>query len=114
MSNKGPTSLPDVIRALDTHAAEDKAAFAGMGKSINAVAKAQETLDKKQDEQIDKLNELLDQAQASAQERGRRIERDKQERLRKEQAEQRFKYLRYVWIPLVAILAHLLTKWFSK
>ena len=111
MTQKGPSSFHDLKAYLETHIEEDRAAFKGMGEAINKVAGAQTTLDKKQDEQIASLNLLLDQAQASAEERGRRAQREEDDKKRKERGERIQKWFRFVVIPFVAILAHLLTKW---
>ncbi len=115
MTQKGPASFHDLVAALSTHAAEDKSNFEGMKKAFEGVEKTQKSLDEKQDMQIVALQALLQQANESALERGRRIEREKADKREKERvetsSERRLKWFRYAIIPLVAIAVHLLTKY---
>ncbi len=115
MTQKGPASFHDLVAALSTHTAEDKEAFDGMKTAFANVEKAQTALDQKQDVQIVALNALLMQANESALERGRRIEREKADRLERDRvktsSERRLKWFRYAILPIIAILAHLLTKY---
>lgn len=115
MTQKGPPSFHDLAAALSTHVEEDKASFDGMKKAFEGVEQTQKALDEKQDQQIVALNVLLAQANESALERGRRIERDKTDRKERERAqtasERRLKWFRYAILPIIAIAAHLLTKY---
>jgi uncharacterized protein (DUF488 family) len=115
MTQKGPSSFHDLVAALSTHAAEDKSNFDGMKTAFANVEKTQQALDQKQDVQIVALNALLQQANESALERGRRIEREKADRLAREREQttsaRRLKWFRYAILPIIAILAHLLTKY---
>jgi uncharacterized protein (DUF488 family) len=115
MTQKGPSSFHDLVAALSTHAAEDKSNFDGMKSAFASVEKTQKALDEKQDMQIVALNALLAQANESALERGRRIEREKIDRLAVQHEQtvsaRRLKWFRYAILPIIAIVAHLLTKY---
>lgn len=115
MTQKGPSSFHDLVAALSTHAAEDKSNFDAMKTAFASVEKTQKALDGKQDVQINALNVLLAQANESALERGRRIEREKTDRRNREQkesaSERRLKWFRYAILPILVIATHLLTKY---
>jgi ABC-type uncharacterized transport system involved in gliding motility auxiliary subunit len=107
MSNKGPVSFPDLARAFDEHVRSDHDSFEGMKKAFTKVEEKGNTLDQKQDQQIDVLHKLLEQANASATERGRRIEREAREK-------KFYRWMRWVIVPLAVLLGHLVTKYWLK
>lgn len=115
MTQKGPSSFHDLVAALSTHTTEDKEAFDGMKMAFKSVEATQKALDEKQDVQIQALNVLLAQANESALERGRRIEREKQDRLERKEKEstsaRRLKWFRYAILPIIVLATHLLTKY---
>lgn len=122
---RGPVSLPDVVRVLNDHTEEDRQNFDAMKAAFAKVDEQNRTFDTKQDEQIDYLQKLLkhsdyqsQQATESGIERGRRQEMEKQAREAKKKAEKREERLKWAWrfviVPLVVVLTHLLTKWWER
>ncbi|MHB2027558.1 MAG: hypothetical protein ACYCPT_01920 [Acidimicrobiales bacterium] len=106
-----PPTISGLMAALSDHQVEDREAFAGMARIINAIGdkqntqldilRAQNVVLEKQNERLDKI---LSQAEASGVERGRRVERE----AREERWDKRW---RFVIIPVAVALGHFFTKW---
>lgn len=113
-----PSSFHDLVAALSNHKAETHEAFEGMKKAFSGLERRMDTVDAKmaavdvkQDQQIDVLHALLEEMRKSAVERGRRIEIEAQKKRADERNARWLKWVRYLFIPLAALIAHLVTKY---
>jgi hypothetical protein len=109
-----PTSFPDLVALLSDHMKEDRDNFEGMKRAFGGVEAKLGELHQKQDRQTQVLDKLAEQSEASAMERGRRVEREAQEKRARERNDRVLKWLRWVVVPLAVIISHLVTKYWGK